>query len=171
MTISMYKVSVPIFIQYLTAQSAVIDKLAAHIDAKKYDANYYFNLRFFADMYPYARQVQQASTHAARCCSALAGVPMPDLPNTEKTLAELKARLTKTIDFCKSIKPEQIDGTEDKDIVLKLGDNERKFKGQALLLNFILPNFYFHCTTAYDLLRHAGIDLAKRDFMGTPPTL
>jgi uncharacterized protein len=170
MTISMYKVSVPIFVQYLTAQSAVIDKLAAHIDAKKYDANYYFNLRFFADMYPYARQVQQASTHAARCCSALAGVPMPDLPNTEKTLAELKARLTRTIDFCKSIKPEQIDGTEDKDIVLKLGDNERKFKGQTLLLNFILPNFYFHCTTAYDLLRHAGIDLAKRDFMGTPPT-
>jgi len=82
MTISMYKVSVPIFVQYLTAQSAVIDKLAAHIDAKKYDANYYFNLRFFADMYPYARQVQQASTHAARCCSALACVPMPDLPNT-----------------------------------------------------------------------------------------
>jgi len=101
----------------------------------------------------------------------IAGVPMPDLPNTEKTLAELKARLTKTIDFCKSIKPDQIDGTEDKDIVLKLGDNERKFKGQTLLLNFILPNFYFHCTTAYDLLRHAGIDLAKRDFMGTPPTL
>ena len=111
MTISMYKVSVPIFVQYLTAQSAVIDKLAAHIDAKKYDANYYFNLRFFADMYPYARQVQQASTHAARCCSALAGVPMPDLPNTEKTLAELKARLAKTIDFCKSIKPEQISRT------------------------------------------------------------
>ncbi len=87
MTISMYKVSVPFFIQFLTAQSAVIDKLAAHVDAKKLDASYYFNLRFFADMYPYARQVQQASTHAARCCSALAGVPMPDLPNTEKTLA------------------------------------------------------------------------------------
>src|SRR5215510_13443306 len=134
MTISMYKVSVPIFIQFLSAQSAIIDKLAAHIDAKKYDANYYFNLRFFADMYPYARQVQQASTHAARCCSALAGVPMPDLPNTEKTFAELKARLAKTIDFCKSIKPEQIDGTEDKQIVLKLGDNERKFTGQILLL-------------------------------------
>ena len=171
MTISMYKVSVPIFVQFLTAQSGVIDKVVAHAEAKQLDPNYYFNLRFFADMYPYARQVQQASTHAARCCSALAGVPMPALPNTETTFAELKARLAKTVDFCKGLKPAQIDGTEDKEIVLKLGDNERKFAGQTLLLNFILPNFYFHCTTAYDLLRHAGIDLAKRDFMGTPPTL
>jgi hypothetical protein len=166
MTISMYKVSVPFFIQFLTAQSAVIDKLAAHIDAKKYDANYYFNLRFFADMYPYARQVQQASTHAARCCSALAGVPMPDLPNTEKTLAELKARLAKTIDFCKSIKPEQIDGTEDKEIVLKFGANERKFSGQGLLLNHVMPNFYFHVTTTYDILRWKGVPIGKRDFIG-----
>src|SRR5262245_3129958 len=171
MTISMYKCSVPIFVQFLTAQSACIDKLQAVIDAKQLDPNSFLNMRFAPDMYPYVRQVQQASTHAARCCSALAGVPMPDLPNTEKTLAELKARLTKTIDFCKSIKPEQVDGTEDKEIVLKLGDNERKFTGQTLLLNFILPNFYFHCTTAYDLLRHAGIELTKRDFMGTPPTL
>jgi uncharacterized protein len=171
MTISMYKVSVPMFVQFLSAQSGVIDKVVAHAEAKQFDPNYYFNLRFFADMYPYARQVQQASTHAARCCSALAGVPMPDLPNTETTFAELKARLAKTIDFCKGLKPAQIDGTEDKEIVLKLGTTERKFTGQTLLLNFILPNFYFHCTTAYDLLRHSGIELAKRDFMGTPPTL
>src|SRR5262249_39680142 len=122
-------------------------------------------------MYPYSRQVQQASTHAARCCSALAGVPMPDMPNTETTFAELKARLAKTIDFCKTLKPEQIDGTDDQDIVLKVGPNQRKVTVQALLLNFILPNFYFHRTTAYDLLRHAGIELAKRDFMGAPPAL
>ena len=96
---------------------------------------------------------------------------MPDLPNTETSLAELKARLTKVIDFCKTFKPAQIDGTEDKDITLKLGANERKFTGQALLLNFILPNFYFHCTTAYDILRHTGIELGKRDFMSTPVTL
>jgi len=171
MTVSMYKISVPIFVQHLTAQSAIIDKLLAHIEAKQLDPNYFFNLRFAADMYPYSRQVQQASTHAARCCSALAGVPMPDMPNTETTFPELKARLAKTVDFCKGFKPGQIDGTEDKEIVLKFGTNERKFTGQALLLNFILPNFYFHCTTAYDLLRHAGLELAKRDFMGTPPTL
>src|SRR5882724_6634263 len=108
MTISMYKVSLSFFVQFLSAQSGVMDKLAAHIDAKKVDANYYFNLRFFADMYPYARQVQQASTHAARCCSALAGVPMPDLPNTEASFAELKARLARTIDFVKGFKPAQI---------------------------------------------------------------
>src|SRR5207302_9560534 len=104
-------------------------------------------------------------------CSALAGVTMPDMPNTETTLAELKARLAKTIDFVKGFKPAQIDGTEDKDITLTFGSNERKFKGQGLLLNFILPNFYFHCTTAYDLLRHCGVELGKRDFMGTPVSL
>ena len=82
--------------------------------------------------------------------------------------AELKARLAKTIDYCKTFKPAQIDGTEDKDISIKLGANERKFTGQGLLQNFILPNFYFHCTTAYDILRHCGVELSKRDFMSTP---
>ena len=171
MTISMYKVSVPIFVQFLTAQSNCIDKLSALIDAKKLDANFFLNMRLAPDMYPYVRQVQQASTHAARACSALAGVPMPDMPNTETSLAELKARLAKTIDFVKGFKPAQIDGTEDKDITLTLGSNERKFKGQGLLLNFILPNFYFHCTTAYDILRHCGVEVGKRDFMSTPMNL
>jgi hypothetical protein len=171
MTVSMYKVSVPIFVQFLTAQSACIDKATAHCEAKQLDPSFLFNMRFFPDMYPYSRQVQQASTHAARCCSALAGTEMPDLPNTEKTFAELKARVDRVVDYCKGFKPAQIDGTEDKDITLKLGNNERKFTGQALLLNFILPNFYFHCTTAYDLLRHCGIELGKRDFMSTPVNL
>jgi hypothetical protein len=171
MTISMYKVSVPIFAQHLSAQAAVIDKAVAHIEAKNLDPNFLFTLRFYPDMYPYSRQVQQASTHAARFCSAVAGVEMPDMPNTETTFAELKARVERTVDFVKGFKPAQIDGTEDKEVVLKFGTNERRFTGQALLLNFILPNFYFHCTTAYDLLRHCGIELAKRDFMGTPPNL
>jgi hypothetical protein len=167
----MYKVSVPIFVQFLTAQSACIDKAVAHCDAKQLDQSFLFNMRFFPDMYPYSRQVQQASTHAARCCSALAGTEMPNMENTEKSFAELKARLDRAIGYCKTFKPAQIDGTEDKEITLKLGANERKFTGQALLLNFILPNFYFHCTTAYDLLRHCGIELGKRDFMGTPVNL
>jgi uncharacterized protein len=171
MTISMYKVSVPIFVQFLTGQSNIIDKALAHIEAKQLDPNFFFNMRFAPDMYAYARQVQQASTHAARCCSALAGVEMPNMPNTETSFAELKGRLAKTIDFCKSFKPAQIDGTEDKEITLKLGNNERKFTGQTLLLNFILPNFYFHCTTAYDILRHCGIELGKRDFMSQPVSL
>ena len=171
MTVSMYKVSVPIFVQFLTAQSECIDKAVAHIEAKQLDPNFFLNMRLFPDMYPYARQVQQASTHAARCCSALAGTDMPNMPNTETSFAELKARLAKTIDYCKTFKPAQIDGTEDKDITIKLGANERKFTGQGLLQNFILPNFYFHCTTAYDILRHCGVELSKRDFMSTPVSL
>ena len=171
MTISMYKVSGPIFAQFLTAQSGCIDKAVAHIEAKKLDPNFLFNMRFFPDMYPYCRQVQQASTHAMRCCSALAGTEMPNMPMTETNFAELKARVDKVVDYVKGFKPEQIDGTEDKDISFMLGGNERKFKGQALLLNFILPNFYFHCTTAYDLLRNNGIEIGKRDFMSQPVNL
>jgi uncharacterized protein len=171
MAISMYKSSVPIFVQFLTAQAGCIDKAVAHIEAKQLDPNSLFNVRFFPDMYPYSRQVQQASTHAARCCSALAGTTMPELPNTESNFAELKTRVNKVIDYVKAFKADQIDGTEDKEITLKLGANERKFTGQALLLNFILPNFYFHCTTAYDLLRHNGIELGKRDFMSQPVNL
>lgn len=171
MTISMYKSSVPIFVQFLTGQVNCIDKAVAHIEAKQLDANFFLNMRFYPDMYPYVRQVQQATTHAARCCSALSGTAMPDLPNNETNFAELKARVNKVIDYVKGFKPAQIDGTEDKDITIKLGANERKFTGQGLLLNFILPNFYFHCTTAYDLLRHCGIDLAKRDFMSQPVNL
>jgi hypothetical protein len=111
MTVSMYKVSVPIFVQFLTAQSKCIDKAVAHIEAKQLDPNFFLNMRLFPDMYPYVRQVQQASTHAARCCSALAGTEMPNMPNTEASFAELKARLAKTIDYCKTFKPAQIDGT------------------------------------------------------------
>jgi uncharacterized protein len=168
MPISMYKVSVPIFVQFLTAQSDCIDKALAHIKAKQLDPNFLFNMRLFPDMYSYCRQVQQASTHAARAVSALSGTEMPNLPNTETTFDELKTRLAKTIDFVKGFKPAQIDGTEEKEITIKLGSGERKFTGQGLLLNFILPNFYFHCTTAYDILRHCGVELAKRDFMSTP---
>jgi uncharacterized protein len=106
-----------------------------------------------------------------RAVSALAGAEPLALPNTETSFAELKARIAKTIDYVKGFKPAQIDGTEDKDITLKMGSGERKFTGQGLLLGHILPNFYFHCTTAYDILRHCGVELGKRDFMGTPVNL
>lgn len=171
MTISMYKVSVPTFVQFLTAQSDCIDKAVAHIGAKQLDANFLFNMRLFPDMYPYSRQVQQATTHAVRCCSALAGQEMPDMANTETDFAQLKARVGRAIAYVKGFTPAQIDGTEAKDITIKLGSNERKFTGQSLLLNFILPNFYFHCTTAYDILRHCGVEVGKRDFMSQPVNL
>jgi hypothetical protein len=171
MAISMFKVSVPIFVQHLTALSNVLDKAAAHAEAKQLDVSFLLGMRLFPDMYPLSRQVQQATAHAMRACSALSGAAPLDMPNTETTIPELKARIAKTIDYVKGFKPAQIDGTEDKDITLKLGANERKFTGQGLLLNHILPNFYFHCTTAYDIVRHCGIELGKRDFMGTPVNL
>lgn len=168
MTVSMYKISVPIFVQHLTALSGVLDKAVAHIEAKKLDSSFFLNMRLYPDMYTLTRQVQQATSHAVRACSALSGAAPIDLPNTESSFAELKARLAKTIDYVKGFKPAQIDGTDDNEVILKLGTNERKFVGLALLLNHILPNFYFHCTTAYDILRHCGVELTKRDFMGTP---
>jgi hypothetical protein len=171
MTISMYKVSVPIFVQLLTALSVVLDKAAAHAQAKQIDPAFLLGMRLYPDMYPLVRQVQQATSHPIRACSALAGVEPLSLPNTETSFPELESRLANTIDYVKGFKPAQIDGTEDKEIVLKFGTNERKFSGQGLLLNHVLPNFYFHCTTAYDILRHCGIELGKRDFMGTPVNL
>jgi hypothetical protein len=153
MTISMYKVSVPIFVQLLTALSAVLGKAAAHAEAKQIDPAFLL------------------TAHPIRACSALAGSEPLSLPNTETSFAELESRLANTIEFVKGFKPEQIDGSEDKEIVLKFGANERKFTGQGLLLNHVLPNTYFHCTTAYDILRHCGVELGKRDFMGTPVNL
>lgn len=171
MTVSMYKISVPIFVQHLTALSAVLDKTTAAIEAKQLDPAFFLGMRLYPDMYPFARQVQQATAHPIRCCSALAGKEPLNLPNTETSFAELKARIGKTVDYVKGFKSTEIDGTEDKEITLKFGSGERKFTGQGLLLGHVLPNFYFHCTTAYDILRHCGIELGKRDFMGTPPNL
>jgi uncharacterized protein len=171
MAISMFKVSVPIFVQHLTALSAVLAKAVAHAEAKAIDPAFLLGMRLYPDMYPLVRQVQQATAHAIRACSALAGAEPLSLPNTDASFAELESRLANTIEYVKSFKPAQIDGTEDKEITLKFGSSERKFTGQGLLLNHVLPNFYFHCTTAYDILRHCGVELAKRDFMGTPVNL
>jgi hypothetical protein len=171
MTISMFKVSVPIFVQHLTALAGVLAKTEAHIEAKKLDPAFFLGMRLYPDMYPLSRQVQQATTHAVRAVSALSGAAPLELSSAEPGFPELQGRIAKTVDYLKGFKAAQIDGTEDKEITLKLGSTERKFSGQTLLLNFILPNFYFHCTTAYDILRHCGIELGKRDFMGTPVSL
>jgi hypothetical protein len=167
MTVSMYKVSVPIFVQLLTALSGVLDKGQAYAAEKKVDESFFLNMRLYPNMYTFARQVQQATSQSSRICAALAGVPQPDLPNTEKSFDELKDRIAKTIEFFNGLKPEQIDGTEDK--VLTLG--ERTLTGQVHLLCRVFPHFYFHCATAYDILRHCGVVLVKRDFMGTPHPL
>jgi hypothetical protein len=172
MTISMYKASAPIFVQFLTSLSAVLDKAAAHAEAKKIEPMVLLNARLYPDMYPLVRQVREATNHAAHACGRLAGAELLTFTNTEASIPDLKERIAKTIDFIKGLKPAQIDGTEDKDITIKFpSGNERKFTGQVLLLNFSLPNFYFHYTTAYDILRNCGVELAKRDFIGTPVTL
>jgi hypothetical protein len=168
MTISMYKISVPVFVQFLTAQSGVLDKGAAYAEAKKVDPSFFLNMRLSPNMYPLVKQVQMAATHAMRATGELAGVQTPQFPNTEASFAELKERIATAVDFVKGFKPEQIDGTEDKKITMKFGSTPREYTGQTLLLGFSLPNFYFHCTTAYDILRHCGVELVKRDFMGTP---
>lgn len=168
MSITLYKASIPIFIQFLNALSAVLDKGTAFAEARKIDPAVLTGLRVYPDMHPLAWQVRSTTTHAARAAAQLAGVEQPDFGDSQTTIPELKDRIAKTIDFLKTIKPDQINGKEDKEIVLKFGTREVKFTGLLFLLNFALPNFYFHATTSYDILRHIGVEIGKRDFMGTP---
>ena len=171
-TISMYKISVPIFVQFLTSLSAVLDKAAEFAEAKKIEPSVLLNTRLAPDMFPLGRQVRAATDHAVNACGQLAGVELPTLPNADATIPELKDRIAKTIDFLKGFKPAQIDGSEDKEIKITFPSGAvREFTGQSLLLGNSLPNFYFHCTTAYDIARHCGIEIGKRDFMGTPVSM
>ena len=172
MTVSMYKISVPIFVQFLAALGVVLDKAAAHCEAKKIDPAALLNARLFPDMFPFARQVRAATDHAVNATARLAGAEPLAFANTETSFTELGARLTKAIDFVKGFKASQIDGSEDKAIKITFPSGAtRDFTGQSLLLGNSLPNFYFHCTTAYDILRHSGVEVGKRDFMGTPVNL
>src|SRR5258708_2792211 len=140
MTISMYKISVPIFVQLLTALSAVLDKAAAHAEAKHIDPAFLLGMRLYPDMYPLVRQVQQATAHPIRACSALAGTETLSLPNTETSFAELESRLANTIDYIKGFKPGEIDGTEDKEITLKFGANQPNSSHPGLFPTHLLPN-------------------------------
>ena len=172
MTVSLYKISVPIFVQFLTSLSTVLDKAAAFAEAKKVDPSVLLNTRLAPDMFPLGRQVRAATDHAINACGRLAGAELPTFSNNEASIPELKERIAKTIDFLKGLKPAQIDGTEGKEIKITFPSGAtREFTGQSLLLNNSLPNFYFHCTTAYDILRQCGVELGKRDFMGTPVSM
>jgi hypothetical protein len=168
MQISMYQASAPRFVNLLKNLSAILDKAQAHVEAKKLDPAVLTGYRLYPDMFAMTRQVQTACDTAKGAVARLAGVEVPKHEDTEQTLAELKARIAKTIDFIGTIKPAQIDGSEDREIVLKLGGNEVKFTGMQYLLGFAHPNFYFHVTTAYDILRHNGVEIGKRDFIGNP---
>ena len=166
MAVSMYPISVPVFIKHLNGAAGCLKKAQALYAEKKYDEATLMHYRFFPDMFTFARQIQSMSDHAKGCTALLAGMEAPKYEDNEKSLADLIARIEKTVAFLKSVKPAQIDGTEDKAISIKMRDRELNMKGIELLLNRSLPNFYFHATTAYDILRHNGVEVAKRDFMG-----
>jgi hypothetical protein len=168
MTISMYQASVPRFVSILGNLSNILDKAQAHVDAKKIDEAALTNYRLFPDMLSFTKQVQIASDTAKGVVARLAGVEIPVFEDNEKTLAELKARIAKTQAFLQSVTATQVDGTEDKDIVIKRGDKETHYKGMQFLLGHALPNVYFHVTTAYAILRHNGVELGKRDYLGNP---
>ena len=168
MNISMYQASAPRFVNVLKNLSAILDKAQTYVDAKKIDPTVLTSSRLYPDMFTMARQVQTACDTAKGAVARLAGVEIPKFEDTEQTLAELKARIAKTIDFIDSVKAGQIDGSEDKPIVLKIRGQEVKYTGMQYLLGFAHPNFYFHVTTAYDILRHNGVEIGKRDYIGNP---
>ena len=168
MTISMYQASVPRFVNTLGNLSSILDKAQAHVDAKKLEPTAVTTFRLFPDMLPMTKQVQIACDTAKGVVARLAGAEIPVYEDNEKTLAELKARIAKTIAFIQTVTPAQIDGSEDKEIVIKRGDKETRYKGMQFLLGQALPNFYFHVTTAYNILRHNGVEIGKRDYLGNP---
>jgi hypothetical protein len=164
----MYQASVPRFANTLRNLSAILDKAQAHAEARKIDPTVLTHLRLYPDMLPMKRQVQIACDSAKGAVARLAGVEIPKHEDTEETFAELKARIAKTIDFIQTVKPAQIDGSEEKAIRLKLGQREVDYTGMQYLLGHALPNFYFHVVTAYDILRHNGVELGKRDYIANP---
>lgn len=166
MQVNAYSASVPVFVRMLTNLSAILDKAAAYADARKIDPAVLLNARLFPDMYPLKRQVQLASDFAKGATARLAGQEPPAWEDNEASFAELKARIARTIDFVQGFKPEQFAGADDRDITLKLRNDTIRLKGAPYLLHRALPNFYFHVTTAYDILRHSGVEIGKRDFVG-----
>jgi hypothetical protein len=168
MSLSMYQASVPLFTQTLACLSAILDKAAAYAEAKKIDPSVLVNARLFPDMFPMSRQVQIACDFAKGATARLAGAEVPSYADTEASFAELKQRIAKTVSFISQFKAEQIDGSEERDISLKIGGQDMAFKGQQYLIHFVMPNFFFHAATAYGILRHSGVELGKRDFMMPP---
>ena len=166
MAISMYQVSIPVFVKTLGNLAAILDQGAAFAAAKKVDPSVLLNWRLAPDMLNLTRQVQIAADHAKRAPGRLAGIEAPAYEDNEASFAELKARIDKTIDFINTLKRGQIDGSEARDITLKIGGGSQTLTGQAYLLHNALPNFFFHVTTAYAILRHCGVEVGKKDFIG-----
>lgn len=168
MTLSMYEASAPRFVGMLRNLDAILAKAQIHAVAKKIDPAVFIGARLFPDMLPMVKQVQIATDHAKGAVARLAGMEVPRFEDTEQSFEELRARIAKTIAFVESFTPDQIDGSEEREIALRVGGHDLTFKGLPYLLGFALPNFYFHVVTAYNILRHNGVEIGKSDYIGNP---
>ncbi|SCK52870.1 hypothetical protein VAR608DRAFT_5352 [Variovorax sp. HW608] len=166
MALSLYDISVPVFTRALGQLSHILDKGLAHAQASGIDPSQLVDARLAPDMFTLAGQVQSASDAAKFGVARIAGITGPSFPDTESTYAELQARVAKTIDYLGTVDRGLIDGHEDREVVMKVRGNELKFTAQRYLLQFAIPNFFFHVTTAYDILRHNGVPIGKLDYLG-----
>jgi len=167
MSLSMYQALIPVAIRQLTNLSNILKKAEAYAVAKKIEPEVFVNARLALDMFPLSRQVQIAADIVKGGAARLAGVEVPSFPDTEKNFVELQERIAKTVDFLKTFSPDKIDGSEERKVTIKVGGQEMTFLGQVYLLNFVLPNLYFHVTTTYAILRHYGVDVGKKDYLGS----
>ncbi|HBN9710977.1 TPA: DUF1993 family protein [Pseudomonas aeruginosa] len=166
MSLSIYQASIPTFLRTIGNLSAILKKAATHAEAKNIDPRVFIDARLAPDMYPLARQVQIASDAAKGAGARLAGLEVPSYADTETTFDELQARIARTVEFLEGIREEQLDGAEERNVTLKVRGQEISFNGRDFLFGFALPNFFFHVTTAYAILRHNGVELGKMDFLG-----
>ena len=167
MTFSIYSASIPVFKQILGSLAAILDKAETHAQDRKIDPNALLQFRLFPDMLPFVRQIQIATDFAKGCGARLAGVAVPPYEDSEQIFAELKARIVKTIAFLESLPQADIDGSETRAITTGSGEKTKHFTGQTYLFHYALRHFFFHATTAYDILRHNGIEVGKKDFIGS----
>jgi len=166
MSMSMYNASVPMLIWSLKNLDHILDKAMAHCEAKSLDSTVLLNARLYPDMYPLVRQVQVATDIAKGCVARLSDMEPPSWEDTETSFEELKARLEKAVAYLSEFTPEKIDGTEEREVTLQLRSGPLHFSGQDYLRFFVLPNVSFHTTTAYNILRHNGVELGKKDYLG-----
>jgi uncharacterized protein len=166
MSLSMYQASVPVFTRMLTNLAAILAKAEAHAAARKIEPAVLLNTRLYPDMFALLRQVQLASDFAKGAGARLAGIEVPQYADEEASFEQLRQRIAKTLDFLKGLKPAQIDGSEEREIALTIAGEPMTFTGQVYLLFLAMPNFYFHVTTAYAILRQCGVEIGKRDFVG-----
>ncbi len=169
MSLTMHSASVPVFVRQLNAMLGWLDKAQAHAEARKFDSANYLGLRLAPDMLPFTRQIQIACDMAKGCVARLAGHEVPKWDDTEASLDDLRARIRKTVDYVQSVPAAAFEGSETREIVLPTRAGELRYSGEDYLRHFVLPNVFFHATTTYALLRHAGVELGKSDFLNLEP--